>query len=82
MQLLMRNLPSCYTFNSIYAMFPFSTPATTAKILAGLGLTDKYDFNLPKMVGPWHAVNTNQGVLDVLRELALRFWRCLVDKVA
>ncbi|GAA5854783.1 hypothetical protein JCM5353_003434, partial [Sporobolomyces roseus] len=41
-KLLMRTFPSHYTYNSTYALFPFSTPSTTTTILKKLKIFDKY----------------------------------------
>lgn len=45
-QLLRRNLPGMYPVNSVYALFPFSTPKTTRKVLTDLGIADRYSFEL------------------------------------
>ncbi|GAA5972954.1 hypothetical protein JCM3765_001187, partial [Sporobolomyces pararoseus] len=42
-KLLMRTFPRHYTYNSTYALFPFSTPSTTNGILQRLKLIDQYD---------------------------------------
>jgi hypothetical protein len=32
-----------YTYNSVYALFPFTTPAVNKQILIELGIAHKYD---------------------------------------
>jgi len=43
----MRVFPESYAFNSSYALFPFSTPATTQDILTKLGVQRQYNFAQP-----------------------------------
>lgn len=43
----MRVFPESYSFNSSYALFPFSTPATTEDILTKLGIKRQYDLAQP-----------------------------------
>ncbi|KAI5480215.1 fatty acid oxygenase PpoA [Pseudohyphozyma bogoriensis] len=67
-KLMMRTLPGSYTFNSIYALFPFSTPETTRKILTDLKIEYKYDFSVPRGVKGWTPVKTMQGCIDILND--------------
>ncbi|BGP18046.1 hypothetical protein JCM10213_008418 [Rhodosporidiobolus nylandii] len=67
-KLLMRNLPRSYSYNSIYALFPFSTPTTTKEILTNLHLVDQYDFSTPKPAPAVHGVFSYKGVTDVLAD--------------
>ncbi|KAM0748536.1 linoleate diol synthase [Meredithblackwellia eburnea MCA 4105] len=67
-KLLMRTMPTCYTFNSIYALFPFSTPGTTKKILTELNLIDQYDFTKPTVAPAWHPAFTYKGCIDILSD--------------
>ncbi|GAA5921037.1 hypothetical protein JCM1841_005069 [Sporobolomyces salmonicolor] len=67
-KLLMRNLPTIYTPNSAYALFPFSTPETMRKILQKNGVIDKYDISRPTRVPPIRGVFTYKACMDVLAD--------------
>ena len=62
----MRALPTSYTFNSIYALFPFATPELTKKIFTELGIAEQYDFSRPKPSAPWRTAFTHDAVLNIL----------------
>jgi hypothetical protein len=47
-RLLMRAFPGYYAFNSVYAVFPFSTPSGTRQALKASGTESSYSFSLPK----------------------------------
>ncbi|GAA5906290.1 hypothetical protein JCM8208_003505 [Rhodotorula glutinis] len=51
-KLLMRHFPAYFTYNSIYALFPFSTPHTTKANLEHLGNASEYDYRGPRPQGP------------------------------
>ncbi|KAK4706087.1 linoleate 10R-lipoxygenase, partial [Phenoliferia sp. Uapishka_3] len=67
-KILMRTLPTSYSFNSIYALFPFSTPETTKAILLKLGIADKYDFSKPVAARPKVPAFTYAGCLSILTD--------------
>ncbi|KAK4699084.1 hypothetical protein P7C70_g7182, partial [Phenoliferia sp. Uapishka_3] len=67
-KLLMRALPTSYKFNSIYALFPFSTPKTTKEILIKLGIAYKYDFSRPGEAAAIVPATTYQAVNNILSE--------------
>jgi cytochrome P450 len=46
--LLMRAFPGWYSFNSVYAMYPFSLPEKSRQVLTKLGTVSTYSFDLPK----------------------------------
>lgn len=56
LQLLMRTFPRHYTPNSTYALFPFSTPATTNSVLERLKIVDQYDTRRPGPTATWFVV--------------------------
>ncbi|GAA5977217.1 hypothetical protein JCM5350_003259 [Sporobolomyces pararoseus] len=56
-KLLMRTFPRHYTYNSTYALFPFSTPSTTNGILQRLKLIDQYDTRRPTPAPEWIVVD-------------------------
>ncbi|GAA5869954.1 hypothetical protein JCM8547_008113 [Rhodosporidiobolus lusitaniae] len=67
-KLLMRNLPASYTYNSVYALFPFSTPATMKEILTKNGVVDQYDLTPPGTIPtpPIHGLTTYAAAMEVL----------------
>ncbi|KAL8280766.1 hypothetical protein RQP46_006770 [Phenoliferia psychrophenolica] len=67
-KIIMRTLPSSYSFNSTYALFPFSTPATTKAILNKMELSHKYNFSKPKAAAPWHPAFTFKACRDILAD--------------
>jgi hypothetical protein len=69
----MRSLPNCYSANSTYALFPFSTPETVRKILTSFegDVVSRYDFTRPSpstQTKPIHSVKTYKACLDVLAD--------------
>ncbi|GAA6058664.1 hypothetical protein JCM10212_004075 [Sporobolomyces blumeae] len=65
-KLLMRTFPSHYTYNSTYALFPFSTPATTQQILKNLKLTDQYDSRRPVSPPEWVVIDRRASAEQIL----------------
>lgn len=55
-KLLLRHFPRAYSYNSIYALFPFTTPETTKAILTDLGIAHKYDFSRPVSSAAWASI--------------------------
>lgn len=47
--MLQRALPREYSYNSIYGLFPFSTPTHATELLKGLGDLSKYDTQRPRL---------------------------------
>ncbi|KAG9026836.1 hypothetical protein FRB95_008385 [Tulasnella sp. JGI-2019a] len=67
-KLLLRNLPSNYSYNSIYGLFPFYTPKTMSAALKDLGLSTQYALDRPLKAPPVISVNTWAGVTSVLAD--------------
>ncbi|KAG8842829.1 hypothetical protein FRB96_004714 [Tulasnella sp. 330] len=67
-KILLRNLPSNYTYNSIYGLFPFYTPKTMSSALQGLKLADQYAIDRPITTPEVISVNTWAGVTAVLTD--------------
>ncbi|KAG9091000.1 hypothetical protein FRC06_000785 [Ceratobasidium sp. 370] len=65
-KILMRNLPEHYTFNSVYALFPFLVPGQIKKHLTDMGIADQYDFERPKEAREVVGVNSYAAVREVL----------------
>ncbi|KAG8750070.1 hypothetical protein FRC12_013089 [Ceratobasidium sp. 428] len=65
-KILMRNLPEHYTFNSVYALFPFLVPSQIKKHLTDLGIAGQYDFRRPRKAREVIGVNTYKAVREVL----------------
>lgn len=54
----MRHFPKAYTYNSVYALFPFTTPAVNKQILTELGIAHKYNFTPPAESTSWVEVKS------------------------
>lgn len=67
-KLLMRAYPDFYVENSVYAMFPFTVPSETRKILQTLGKEQDHDFNPPSFAGPPISVTSWAGVTSALND--------------
>lgn len=65
-KILMRNLPDYYTFNSVYALFPFLIPSRIKTHLTDLGVANLYDFERPKGARKIVGVNSFKAVQEVL----------------
>jgi hypothetical protein len=64
----MRAFPNHYKANSIYALFPFSTPETTRASLIKFGKLDLYDFSDPSTAPPIKSVKTFAACVEVLAD--------------
>ncbi|GAA5976280.1 hypothetical protein JCM10908_005440 [Rhodotorula pacifica] len=42
-KLLMRHFSKAYTYNSVYTLFPFTTPAVNKQILTERGIAHEYN---------------------------------------
>ncbi|KAM0789376.1 hypothetical protein ACM66B_000206 [Microbotryomycetes sp. NB124-2] len=67
-RLLMRAFPQSYRFNSIYALMPFTTPATTIANLQRFGKLDKYDTSRPSNAPLIKSVSTYDACTAVLSD--------------
>ena len=67
-KLLMRAYPGFYVANSVYAMFPFTVPSETRKILGVLEKANDYDFMQPSFVGPPSHIESWSGITSVLND--------------
>ncbi|KAJ1306560.1 hypothetical protein OPQ81_007561 [Rhizoctonia solani] len=65
-KVLMRGLPEHYTFNSVYALFPFMTPQIMKTHLEELGIADQYDFKRPGEARHIVGINSYKAVREVL----------------
>jgi len=61
-----RHFPTVFTFNSTYALFPFSTPHTTKANLERLGIAHEYDLRRPTTPAQWQRVTSYDRVRHVL----------------
>ncbi|KPM39214.1 Psi-producing oxygenase A [Neonectria ditissima] len=66
-KLLMRAFPGWHRANSVYALYPFTTPEGNKDIFDKLGTSQNLDFTKPKFFGPPMPINTWQGVVDTLK---------------
>lgn len=69
-KLLLRAFPGWYRANSIYALYPFSTPDRMKEIFAKHGTPNKVPLNYdpPMFIGAPVPVTTWKGVVDVLHD--------------
>ncbi|CAE6536627.1 unnamed protein product [Rhizoctonia solani] len=65
-KVLMRGLPENYTFNSVYALFPFMAPKFMKVHLEDMGIADLYDFERPEEARHIVGVNSYKAVREVL----------------
>ncbi|GAA5839134.1 hypothetical protein JCM11251_003685 [Rhodosporidiobolus azoricus] len=65
-KLLLRHFPEHYTFNSTYALFPFTTPHTTNSILRKLKINEQYDSSRPTAPMQWAIIRSYGGAKTVL----------------
>ncbi|RKK92075.1 Psi-producing oxygenase A [Fusarium oxysporum] len=67
-KLLMRAFPGWYRANSVYALYPFTTPEANFEVFKKLGTSQDFDFNKPSFIGPPTPITSWQGVVDVLSD--------------
>jgi hypothetical protein len=67
-KLLMRAFPGWYRANSVYALYPFTTPEGTKEIFTKQGTLQEFDFGLPAYIGPPRPITTWQGAVDTLKD--------------
>jgi hypothetical protein len=67
-KLLMRAFPGFHRANSVYALFPFTTPDKNREIFTKQGHANDYSYDPPSFIGPPIPVITWQGVVDVLND--------------
>ncbi|CEL56219.1 prostaglandin-endoperoxide synthase 2 [Rhizoctonia solani AG-1 IB] len=65
-KVLMRGLPEHYTFNSVYALFPFMTPKFMQIHLEDMGIAKDYDFDRPGEARHTVGINSYKAVREVL----------------
>ncbi|GAA5854372.1 hypothetical protein JCM9279_001023, partial [Rhodotorula babjevae] len=65
-KLLMRHFPAYFTYNSIYALFPFSTPHQTKANLEHLGIQGEYDWRRPSSPPKWKVLTKYAELKQVL----------------
>jgi cytochrome P450 len=70
-KLLFRTMGECYSAGSVYAHFPFVVPPTMEHYLIKQGVAHKYNFKRPKHIHEPVAVNTFQGVKQVLGDMRI-----------
>ncbi|KZO96936.1 heme peroxidase [Calocera viscosa TUFC12733] len=67
-RLLFRHLPNHYHEGDIYAHFPMMTPKAMKEYLTELDMAQRYNFDRPKRQPEMRAVNSYEGVKQVLRD--------------
>ncbi|KPV77817.1 uncharacterized protein RHOBADRAFT_41815 [Rhodotorula graminis WP1] len=71
-KLLMRHFSAHFTYNSIYALFPFSTPHTTKANLEHLGIASEYDYRRPSTPPAWKRLTSYADLKQVLDDKGQR----------
>ncbi|PKK42132.1 hypothetical protein CI102_14625 [Trichoderma harzianum] len=69
-KLLMRAFPGWYRANSVFALYPFTTPEGNKEIFDKLGTLHGLDFNKPTFIGLPKPITTWQGVVNALENQA------------
>ncbi|KAL5603616.1 hypothetical protein FOVSG1_006366 [Fusarium oxysporum f. sp. vasinfectum] len=69
-KLLMRAFPGWYRANSVFALYPFTTPEGNKEIFDKIGTSQDLDFNKPMFIGPPKPITTWQGVVNALESQA------------
>jgi hypothetical protein len=69
-KLLMRAFPGWHRANSVYALFPFTTPQKNQEIFSKQHHSDDYNYDPPSFIGAPVPVVTWQGVTAVLADQA------------
>lgn len=69
-KLLMRAFPGWYRSNSIYALYPFTTPQRTMEVFDKVGVPNNISlcYEPPTFIGPPIPVTTWKGVVGVLHD--------------
>lgn len=67
-KLLFRHLPRHYSYNSVYALFPFFTPQITKQNLTKLGIVDQYNFERPQAKPIPKVVDTLAGIKHIFND--------------
>lgn len=67
-KILMRNLPEHYTFNSVYALFPFLIPEKIEEHLKHMKADHLYDFRRPEKAREIVHVDSYKAVREVLSD--------------
>jgi len=67
-KLLIRAFPGWYRANSVYGLFPFTTPDKNREIFTKQGHVGDYSYDKPSFIGPPVPVITWKGVTDVLTD--------------
>jgi hypothetical protein len=67
-KLLMRAFPGWFQPNSVYALYPFTTPKGNREIYEKLGTAKDLDFSKPSFSKPPIPITKWQGVVDILKD--------------
>ncbi|KAL4820257.1 heme peroxidase [Aspergillus spinulosporus] len=65
-KLLMRAFPGWYEPNSVYALYPFTTPAKNKEVFEKYGRADTLEFKRPEYARPPVAIMSWKGVVELL----------------
>ncbi len=67
-KLIMSTLPGQFPYNSIYALFPFSIPEKTVRVLKEKRKLEHYDTAYPAAARQWHVVESYSASKDLLED--------------
>jgi hypothetical protein len=67
-KLLMRAFPRYYAPNSVYALYPFTTPQQVRESFGKQGASGDLDYKVPSFQGPVTAIKSWEGVTHVLNQ--------------
>ena len=67
-KLLMRAFPGWYRGNSVYALYPFTTPEGNKEIFVTHGNLQEFDFGQPAFIRPPHPITTWEGVVHAQKD--------------
>ncbi|KAL5361997.1 heme peroxidase [Aspergillus floccosus] len=67
-KLLMRAFPGYYPPNSVYALYPFTTPQQVQEVFEKQGVSGDLDYTRPPFRAPVTAITSWQGVTQVLSD--------------
>lgn len=67
-KLIFRAFPNHFSYNSIYAHFPFVTPSENQKILKSLGTWEQYSWEAPRARQPPIMIKSHKACTEILND--------------
>ncbi|SPO47545.1 putative dioxygenase Ssp1 [Moesziomyces antarcticus] len=69
-KLIMSTLPGQFTYNSVYALYPFRIPSKTIQMLKEKRVLEHYDTSYPAPARRWHAIESYSASRNLLADSA------------